>query len=324
MTRLTGRIDPSGTDALGCASPGSVYERLLRDVPEGARVSDCVVGLVWSMVSTDDGRAGVALTCIDGVHESRIGGAIRGRDLREVAHWLSSWNLFEAAVGCAALNAVFNTRAAVEHLVGHRVAEASWNGKRVFERLAERFAGGKVALVGHFHGTEALAQRCELTVLERRPAGDDLPDSACEWVLPRQDCVCITGTALINKTLPHLLELSRSAHVLLVGPSVPLSPLWFDVGVDVLAGSIVSNPSALRPIVAEGGHRRAFQGCLPMVEIKAEDVCDRRCVDSRRRSLAADSRSRRAAVAPDRVPALSPRADRRSRPEAVAETVDCG
>ena len=69
------------------------------------------------------------------------------------------------------------------------------------------------------------ASRC----FERRPLGGDLPDQAGEYLLGRQDCVCITGSAVANKTLPRLLELSRSAYVVLVGPSVPLAPLWFEL-----------------------------------------------------------------------------------------------
>ena len=58
--------------------------------------------------------------------------------------------------------------------------------------------------------------------------------------------------------MPRLLELSRHAYVALVGPSVPLSPLWFDYGVDVLAGSVVTDADSVRVAVAEGGHRGVF------------------------------------------------------------------
>jgi uncharacterized protein (DUF4213/DUF364 family) len=252
--------------------PDLIYERLLREVPDHARVVDCLAGLVWSMVSTDDGSAGIALSFADGLHDSRVRGSIRGRSLREVAGWVTSWNLFEASLGCAAVNAVVNSRTRIEHLVGHPVTETTSNGKRLFDRLGDRFLGSKVALVGHFRGIEVLNDCCELTVLERAPGSGDLPDPACEYLLPEQDCVCITGTAIINKTLPRLLELSRGAYVVLVGPTVPLSTIWFDLGVDCLAGSVVSDAQALRTIVAEGGHREVFQGALPMVEIRAEDV----------------------------------------------------
>ena len=34
---------------------------------------------------------------------------------------------------------------------------------------------------------------------------DDFLDSACEYILPEQDFVFITGMTLTNKTLPRLL-----------------------------------------------------------------------------------------------------------------------
>ena len=116
--------------------------------------------------------------------------------------------------------------------------------RALFERLAQRFAGGSVAVVGHFPHLEPLSDHCTLTILERHPSGGDLPDQACEYLLPRQDCVCITGSAVSNKTLPRLLELSRDAYVVLVGPSVPLTTMWFDYGVDLLAGTVVLDPAS--------------------------------------------------------------------------------
>ena len=56
----------------------------------------------------------------------------------------------------------------------------------------------------------------------------------------------ITGSALVNKTLPRLLELSRDAYTILTGPSVPLCPALLDLGVDRLAGMAVRDRAAMR------------------------------------------------------------------------------
>jgi uncharacterized protein (DUF4213/DUF364 family) len=108
--------------------------------------------------------------------------------------------------------------------------------------------------------------------LERRPELGDTPDPACEYLLPRQDCVCITGTAVTNKTLPRLLQLSRSAYTVLVGPSVPLSRVWFDHGVDLVAGAVVTDPDGVRRCVMEGAHRRVFREGLTTMAIAVGDV----------------------------------------------------
>ena len=71
------------------------------------------------------------------------------------------------------------------------------------------------------------------------PRGDaraegDYPDSASESLLPECDYVFITGSSFVNKTIPRLLELSRNATTVMIGPSTPASPILFDYGVDVI------------------------------------------------------------------------------------------
>jgi uncharacterized protein (DUF4213/DUF364 family) len=256
---------------LCCGPAWRPYLDLLRRVPQG-RITECVVGLVWTSVTTEGGEAGVALTFPQGLDESCLPGAVTGTDLRTAAQWLLSWNYYEAALGCAAVNATTNTRAAVEELTGRPIDELAVSGTALFEHVAERFAGRKVAVVGHFPVLKRVASLCDLTILERRPGSGDTPDPACEYLLAEQDCVCITGTAVTNKTLPRLLELARSAYVVLVGPSVPLSPVWFDYGVDLLAGAVVTDPVGVRRCVQEGAHRRVFREGLTTVQIAAADV----------------------------------------------------
>ena len=247
------------------------YHELLAEVPSGT-VADCVVGLIWTSVVTDEGNAGVALTFTHGLDDSKLPGSVAGTDLRTAASWLASWNYYEAAIGCAAVNAVLNSRERIEEMTHGTLEDFAVRGTEVFERIAERFAGGRVAVVGHFPGLRRVADRCDLTVLERAPERSDTPDPACEYVLRDQDCVCITGTAVTNKTLPRLLELSRTAYTVLVGPSLPLSRVWFRHGVDLLAGAVVTEPEGVRRCVVEGAHRRIFREGLTTVAIAAADV----------------------------------------------------
>ena len=85
-----------------------------------------------------------------------------------------------------------------------------------------------------------LGGKCELSILEREPEGDDYLDSACEYLLPEQDFVFITGMTLTNKTLPRLLTLTEHAKTILVGPTSPITPLLFGYGVDSIAGFFTS------------------------------------------------------------------------------------
>lgn len=272
MERLRVQIDGMAAALEADDSPAWLpYRRILADVPRGS-VADCVAGLVWTSVVTDTGDVGVALTFPQGLDESNLPGSVAGTDLRTAARWLLSWRYYEAAIGCASVNAVTNTRARIEHVTQRPLEDLRCRGAALFERLAEQFAGGRVAVVGHFPALGKLGAACDLTVLERRPGNGDTPDPACEYVLPGQDCVCITGSAVTNKTLPRLLKLSRSAFTVLVGPSVPLSPVWFDHGVDLLAGAVVTDAAGVHRCVCEGAHRRTFREGLTTVQIAAGDI----------------------------------------------------
>jgi uncharacterized protein (DUF4213/DUF364 family) len=69
---------------------------------------------------------------------------------------------------------------------------------------------------------------CNLSILERRPQPDDLPDSAREYILAEQAIVVLTAATLINKTMPRLLALSNGAQIVVAGPTTPLHPLMFE------------------------------------------------------------------------------------------------
>ncbi|MEN6475834.1 MAG: DUF364 domain-containing protein, partial [Syntrophaceae bacterium] len=213
----------------------ALYEHLIAGIPEQSVVTDCLVGLRWTLVRS--GGVGMALTPPEGERRSAWSGSFAGRPTREVAALVKSWNPLEAAVGVAALNSYYNAPA-----VFTRTWEAGLDDQpsgNAFEHYRERLKNKKVAVIGHFPGLEDLAGQCELSILERRPGLGDLPDPAAEYILPLQDAVFITATTLINKTLPRLIELSRESFVVLVGPSTPLTPVLFDYGVKALAGTVV-------------------------------------------------------------------------------------
>ncbi len=249
----------------------TIYDRLLEELPDSGIADACLVGRTWTLVRSDG--VGMAKSFRDPGQARTLKSPIAGTPRKELAAYLRSWNLFEAAVGLAAVNSFFNEPARVESWLGRPLAEVA--SGPVFAKMGPELEGKKVVVVGHFPDLGQLADHCELTILERNPQKGDLPDFAAEYVLPRQDFVFITGTALMNKTLPRLLELAAQAHVVLVGPSVPLTPLWFDWGVDVLAGTVVTDSARAWEATQEGGNRSVFENGASMVHIRRGDVAPR-------------------------------------------------
>jgi len=246
----------------------AIYDRLLEEIPSDAVVRACLVGRSWTVV--DSGGLGIAMTCRGNPRRSTLHPPHSGRRLGELAAYLRSWDLYEASLGMAAVNSYHNTPEQVANWLKGPLDAV--HGAGALTDMLEHVSGKKVAVIGHFPDLEAAASRCELTVLERNPQDGDLPDFAAEYVLPEQDYVFITGVAVTNKTLPRLLELSAQATVVLMGPSVPLAPWWFDQGVDVLAGMVVVDRDEAWRYCQEGGLKGPFSNGGWRVQITREDI----------------------------------------------------
>ena len=101
----------------------------------------------------------------------------------------------------------------------------------------------------------------KLWVLEQQQAPGEYPAEAAEELLPRADLVAITGTALINGTMEDLLGYCRPDSIVMVlGPSTPLSPVWFDYGVDILSGTWIVDEEAVLRTVGQGASFRQVKG----------------------------------------------------------------
>lgn len=245
------------------ANPWQLYDELIDLIPADLVVEDCLAGLHWFLVRSQG--TGVTM-CPHGAATSlRQAGQIRGLRLRELAAWIKSWNFYEAAMGLAAINSYINARTTVEQTCGAMLEEAP--DADIFNSLREPLRGRRVCVVGHFPNLERLSAVAQLSILERLPQPGDLPDPACEYILGEQDVVILTGTTLINKTMPRLLELAQHAEIVVVGPSTPLHPLMFQHGITRLGGLIVDDDAPLWRCVAEGGEMGIFRHGGRMVQV---------------------------------------------------------
>ncbi len=216
--------------------------RLIEDLLESVRDLDCPVkrfciGLHWTVVESR--FTGMAHTCIAG-HRPEIesSGNLVGKSAFEVAERLRSWQPLEASLGIAALNSLI---------------EPSGKPGNIFAEIFGMLAGKTVTVVGRFPINKEIAQAAgRAYLLEMEPQEGELPASACEEVLPVSDIVVISATALINKTLPRLLELSAKAKTFIIGPSTPMSEVLSSHGADFLGGVRVTDADALIGSVMQG------------------------------------------------------------------------
>jgi len=241
-----------------------IYDDLINSIPGDLTVLECMLGVSWTLVRSESGL-GIAKTIKGGKKGEGIS-HVTGIPLKELAAYAKSWNMLEASVGMAAINAAYNTPSTVTELTGKSLDDSGdADSANAFKLLEPEVTGKKVAVIGHFPGLERLQSLCELSILEREPRDDDYPDTACEYLLPQQDYVFITGTAFTNKTMPRLLELSKQSKVILIGPSVPISRVLFHYGVDLIAGLVVIDQQLIWQAVQEGKKMSIFKYGAKMV-----------------------------------------------------------
>lgn len=243
-----------------------LYDELIEAIPAGILVEDYNVARNWTCIVAG-GNTGVSLTVPDSGLARLHPAPVAGMELREAAALAKSWNFTEASIGVAAINAWYNSWEKATAFAGFEQPAsrgddlASRTEKNAFFAFADELAGKKVAVIGHFpHIERVVAPICELSILERSPSPGDYPDSACEYILPQQDYVFITGMTLINKTLPRLLQICQKPRVSLVGPSTPLAACLWDYGVDNLSGFVCTEPAVMDPIVRMGYQQEIFKG----------------------------------------------------------------
>jgi uncharacterized protein (DUF4213/DUF364 family) len=243
--------------------PGEIVRELLmlleKRVPHvtDIRVSDVRIGLGYTGIRLSTGHVGVCHTLSDDlICCQRIGraGTISGSPVLEIAELANSWKLGEAVVGIAAINAL--SQIILERNIGSYmfIEDADCIDQIQIKE------DDTVALVGYIRPFVPVirSKTRKLYVMEKNPRveGEDvLPETACMEIVPKADIVIITGTAIVNGTIDHLLELSRNAReVAVAGPTASMIPdPLFKRRVTLMGGIKIINPERLLQVISEGG-----------------------------------------------------------------------
>jgi uncharacterized protein (DUF4213/DUF364 family) len=177
----------------------------------------------------------------------------------ELARMAYSESILEAAMGMATINSLLEVN--VDSCTELNAAEV----------ILEKGEGKNVAIVGHFPFLPRIREKVgALWVIEKNPKEGDFGEAEADRLIPQSDVVALTGTSLTNHTLGHLLELcDPRAYIIMLGDTVPLSPILFDYGVDALSGTrVIDSDLALR-CVSQGANFRQIKGTRRLTMTKA-------------------------------------------------------
>jgi len=230
--------------------------KLVEDLLHSVADRDCPVrrvciGLHWTAVESR--FVGLAHTYKTSRKvEVADSGDLAGRSALALAARLRSWEPLEASLGLAALNSLI---------------EPTGVPGKVFEEILRIAPGKTVTVIGRFPFNEQVAAVAgEAYFLEMEPERGELPPAAAEEVIPRSDVSVISATALINKTLPRLLELARGRTAIVLGPSTPLNGVLFEHGAAMLAGTRVTDADGLVRSIMQGAKSfNRLAGIEPLV-----------------------------------------------------------
>jgi uncharacterized protein len=239
------------------SNPKRIYELLLDHCSSDAVVDNLMIGLVWTLCQSR-GKAATGLAMSPGFATRTLAwsGGLTGKPITDLAAWILEWDPYQATVAMAAINSCINSRPLPQSVaVEHKGEQANL---AVFEYFLPQLQNQKVVVIGHYPGIERYQDHMQLCVLEKQPTAEDLPDSACEFLLPNADWVFLTASSIPNKTFPRLIELAGNAKTVLMGPTVPWLPQLHEFGIDYLAGVEVTDTEALYHTAAQGGGVRIF------------------------------------------------------------------
>ena len=247
-----------------------IIERLLEAIQPG-RILNIQVGMSRTAVIAETAggiRCGLAATFSNPErdHHKSPSVAMAGRLLDmpydALAQLVNSDSLTEVTIGLAVINAL---------LPGELEHRRMQNGH---EYLLGQAIGKNVAMIGHFPFVDLLRPVAQnLWTLELKPrSADDIPADQAHIYLPRADIVAITATTIINRTFDDLIPLCRpGATIVMLGPSTPLSPILFDMGITVISGTRVLNVEETVIGIAQGSsiHQLRERGMVEYIVAEA-------------------------------------------------------
>jgi len=251
-------------------------ENILGNELQNLSVERAVLGLFFSGVKLNDGNGGLCFTPIKEIPEAvccpssakamPLSGKLAGRSVLDYLADLTSDNILKKTLAIAVLNALSASCWAKMPNKPYQLEV----GKDAFDEihLPEK---GKTVVIGalapilkklmqaeaDFHVLEM-----DAATLKPREMPYYAPADQASLYVPQADLLVITGVTLLNGTLPGLLQMAKpGAEIVVTGPTASMLPdSFFQRGVTILGGILVTKPDELLDIISEGGSGYHFFG----------------------------------------------------------------
>jgi len=232
-------------------------------------IDDLVIGIFFTGVKLSTGHAGVAFTPIGEIPEAVCcptsaarmpqAGKLRGTPVSETIKYALDPNVLKSAIGIATLNALSRWMIESEDETDyHIVKEADgFDLLKIEPRETISLIGAfapyirRLKMMGNpFFIIEKRAQTLRLDEMKYFK-----PDSEMRNALEKSGVVIITGTAIVNHTIDHILSFVRNGiRAAIIGPTASMIPdAFFERGITTVAGIHILDPDLMIKILKEGG-----------------------------------------------------------------------
>jgi uncharacterized protein (DUF4213/DUF364 family) len=232
-------------------------------------IDDLVIGIFFTGVKLSTGHAGVAFTPIGEIPEAVCcptsaarmpqAGKLRGTPVSETLKYALDPNVLKSAIGIATLNALSRWMIESEDETDyHIVKEADgFDLLKIEPRETISLIGAfapyirRLKMMGNpFFIIEKRAQTLRLDEMKYFK-----PDSEMRNALEKSGVVIITGTAIVNHTIDHILSFVRNGiRAAIIGPTASMIPdAFFKRGITTVAGIHILDPDLMIKILKEGG-----------------------------------------------------------------------
>ena len=247
-----------------------LLNQIIEDMPANCQLMEVKVGLHWTGVTlkvSDQLRCGLAST-VAGSHAhgeaDNVGpaGELMSMSPNQLAGLVHSHRPTERAIGLAAINAALSQPG------------PAWSQADALEVLKSKGADKTVGLIGHFPFIPQLRPATRrLFVLEKDPVPGELAADSAPEILPQCDVVAITSMTILNDSLAELLPLlPADGFTMLLGPSTPMSPRLFNLGIDMLAGTYVERVEGVMEALGQGAnYRQLHQIGTRLITMESDD-----------------------------------------------------